>query len=150
MTAVVIGVGNEYRRDDGAAVEVIGRLRRRHLPGVNLAVTDGEPSRLMDLWEGADLVIVVDAIHIEPSVPGRVHTIVVEQTSLQAPSTASSHGLGLGEAVELARTLGRLPARLIIIGMEGADFSVGPGLTPAVGERVQDAVDLVVAQLDRY
>jgi hydrogenase maturation protease len=149
MTAVVIGVGNEYRHDDGAAVEVIGRLRRRHLPGVTLAVTDGEPSRLIDLWESADLAIVVDAIRTEPSVPGRLHTIVVDQTRFRAPSTASSHGLGLGEAVELARTLGRLPARLVIIGMEGGDFSAGLGLSPAVGNRVQDAVDLVVTELDR-
>lgn len=149
MTAVVIGVGNEYRHDDGAAVEVIGQLRHRHLPGVTLAVTDGEPSRLLGLWEGTDLAIVVDAIRSESSIPGNVHNLVVEPARFEAPTSPSSHGLGLGEAVELARALGRLPRRLVIIGVEGADFSLGLGLSPAVAQRIQDVVDLVVTELDR-
>jgi hydrogenase maturation protease len=49
IPAIVIGVGSEYRHDDGAAIDVINRLKHRHLPGVTLVISDGEPTRLIDL-----------------------------------------------------------------------------------------------------
>ena len=44
---------------------------------------------------------------------------------------SSSHP-GLAEAVELARALGRLPAALELIGIEGSSFEAGRGLAPQV------------------
>ena len=55
--------------------------------------------------------------------------------------TASSHGLGLGDAVALALALDRMPGRLIVHAIEAADLTQGTGLTPAVTE----AVDVVAA-----
>ena len=49
-TAVVIGVGNEYRRDDGIGPALVAALADHWLPGVRLVVSDGEPARLMDDW----------------------------------------------------------------------------------------------------
>ena len=59
---VVIGVGNEFRRDDGAGPAVVARLRDLAPPGVRLVITDGEPTRLIDAWAGAALAVVVDAV----------------------------------------------------------------------------------------
>ncbi|GAA1971237.1 hydrogenase maturation protease [Catenulispora subtropica] len=76
--AVVIGVGNTYRRDDGAGPAVVRALAATPsaLPGhARLAVCDGEPTRLIDLWRGADLAIVVDAVSADPDagmLPGNV------------------------------------------------------------------------------
>ena len=72
---VVIGVGNEFRRDDGAGPEVIARLRALQpgdasLSGVTLALSDGEPGRLIDLWAGARLAVVVDAVRDTAVPPG--------------------------------------------------------------------------------
>ena len=58
---VVIGVGNEFRRDDGAGPAVIGQLRDRVPAGVELVITDGEPTRLIEAWAGAALAVIVDA-----------------------------------------------------------------------------------------
>jgi hypothetical protein len=54
---VVIGVGNEYRRDDGAGLAVVARLRDRVPPGVEIVLTDGEPIRLIEAWTGAALAV---------------------------------------------------------------------------------------------
>lgn len=64
---VVVGVGNEFRRDDGAGPAVIARLRAlqpgdESLSHVTLALSDGEPGRMIDLWEGARLAVVIDAV----------------------------------------------------------------------------------------
>jgi hydrogenase maturation protease len=40
---MVIGVGNEFRRDDGAGLAVVARLHDRVPPGVEMVLTDGEP-----------------------------------------------------------------------------------------------------------
>lgn len=138
----VIGVGNAFRRDDGVGCAVVALLRERARarplpPGTALRTCDGDPGRLIGLWEGADLAIVVDAAHAHPPCPGRVHRIDLGADALGgAERHASSHGLGLGEAVELARVLGRLPGRLIVYAVEGADHSLGVGMSDAVRRAV--------------
>ena len=62
MTGVrVIGVGNPWRRDDGAGREVIRRLEGRVPAEVELIETDGGAAELLEAWEGARAAIVVDA-----------------------------------------------------------------------------------------
>jgi hypothetical protein len=47
---IVIGVGNQCRRDDGAGPAVIEALSG-HVPGDTLlTVSDGEPGRMLGLW----------------------------------------------------------------------------------------------------
>jgi hydrogenase maturation protease len=136
MTSVVIGVGNEFRHDDGAGPAVVQQLAELDLPGVSLAVTDGEPSQLIELWSQADVAVLVDAVRNEPARPGRIHELIVDRPVRGLGGAASSHGLGLGEAIDLAVALERMPRRLVILAVEGADFTVGKGLTPEVAAAV--------------
>jgi hydrogenase maturation protease len=145
VTAIVIGIGNEFRHDDGVGPEVVKRLAALDLPDVTLTVTDGEPTTLIDLWSDADVAILVDAVRNDPEHPGKIHELVVDRPVAGPGGTASSHGLGLGEAIDLAMALERMPQRLVIFAVEGADFSPGIGLTPEVAA----AVDRVVALADR-
>jgi hydrogenase maturation protease len=133
---VVIGVGNEFRRDDGAGPAVVSRLRDRVPPGVELVITDGEPTRLIEAWTGTALTIVVDAVRARPPHPGQVHRFVVDRPGTGLDRAASSHGLGLDEAISLATALDRMPARLIVHAIEAADLEHGTGLTPAVAAAV--------------
>ena len=133
---MVIGVGNEFRRDDGAGPAVVGRLRDLAPPGVELVVTDGEPARLREAWTGAALAVVVDAVRAEPAQPGRVRRFVVDRPEAGPLRPASSHGLGLDDAISLAVALDRMPGRLIVHAIEAADLSHGTGLTPAVAAAV--------------
>ena len=130
---VVIGVGNEFRRDDGAGPAVVATLRGQVPAGVELLVSDGEPTAMIEAWDGAALAIVVDAVQADPAVPGRLHRLSLEREETVPDGSVSSHGLGLGAAVGLARVLGRMPGRLIVHAVEAADTSRGTGLTPAVG-----------------
>ena len=108
---VVIGVGNEFRRDDGAGPAVVGQLRDRVPPGVELVITDGEPARLIEAWTGAALAVVVDAVRAQPPQPGTVYRFVVDRPGTGTERTASSHGLGLDDAISLAVAQEALGAR---------------------------------------
>jgi len=145
---VVIGVGNEFRRDDGAGPAVIARLRALQpddhgLSRVTLAVSDGEPGRLIDLWQGARLAVVIDAVRDTASPPGHTSRLAPDALASAADGAASSHRIGLGDTVELARVLGRLPARLTVLTVVGRDFGLGAGLTAEVAAAVADLAEQV-------
>lgn len=113
----VIGIGNEFRRDDGLGWAAISLLRarkaQRPLPsGTDLAQCDGDPGRLIGLWEGKALTLVVDACFPPAAQPGRTHRWCVAPGEMPHPAAAgrqSTHGLGLAEAVCLADRVGRGP-----------------------------------------
>jgi hydrogenase maturation protease len=147
---VVIGVGNEFRRDDGVGPAVVARLRDLAPPGVGLVMTDGEPTRLIEAWTGAALAVVVDAVRAEPPRPGTVHRFVVDGPGTGAGRAASSHGLGFDDAIKLAVALDRMPARLIVYAIEAAELTQGPGLTPPVAAAVGAVATAVLADLGPY
>jgi hydrogenase maturation protease len=144
---VVIGVGNEFRRDDGVGPAVVGRLRDLVPAGVGLVVTDGEPTRLIEAWTGAALAVVVDAVRAEPPHPGRAHRFVLDRPGVDAGRTASSHGFGLDDAVALALALDRMPGRLVVHAIEAADLTQGTGLTPAVAAAVDTVADAILEDI---
>jgi hydrogenase maturation protease len=144
---IVIGVGHSYRRDDGLGPYVVERLRALGAPAGMLGVSLGETTELIDLWDGVDLAIVVDAVRSQPCHPGRVHRLAVFNPP--GERSRAAHGLDLGEAVELARVLGRLPARLVLFTVEVGDTGYGVGLSPEVAEaaeRVAQEILVEVAQ----
>ncbi|RMI33546.1 hydrogenase maturation protease [Nocardia stercoris] len=146
--AVVIGVGNDYRRDDGVGPAVARRLEALGLPGVLVTVCDGEPTGLLELWDGAELAIVVDAVRCEPATPGRVWRTSVD--ALRGHTTAtSSHALGIPDALPLGRLLGRVPRELVVIAVEAASLDLGAGLSEPVAAAVPEVISAIRAELRR-
>jgi hydrogenase maturation protease len=93
---------------------------------------DGDGARLIDAWEGAADVVVIDAVS-SGAAPGTIHRLDVAEGPLPRRFFHNStHLFGVAEAVETARALGRLPARLVIYGIDGRNFDFGEGLSPEV------------------
>lgn len=147
ITDVVIGIGNPYRHDDGAGPAVAAEIERLHLPGVRVVMCDGEPVSLLTAWDGARLVVVIDAVRQIPARPGRVHRLTANQLD-GAGAAASSHGFGVPYALQLSRALNRQPSRLVLFGVEAADTSPGSGLSAAVSAAVPTVVASVRAELE--
>jgi hydrogenase maturation protease len=145
---VVIAVGNEFRRDDGVGPAIAERVRSLDLPGVRVVTTDGEPTRVLDAWTGADLAVIVDAVMVHDPAPGRVHRLAVDGLPSSA-SASSSHGLGIPEAVELARALGRMPGRIVFYTVEVSETGFGAGLSAPVAAAVPVVTAAVLRELGR-
>jgi hydrogenase maturation protease len=145
---VVIGLGNRLRGDDAAGLEV-ARLVKRRAPNLRVVEHEREPSDLIDLWEGARLAIVIDALESEEPGGIRRFELTGSQVPVRRSPGASTHALGLGEVIELARVLGRLPKRLVVFGLEAGRFATGARLSPRLRPTVDEAVDLVLAELER-
>jgi hydrogenase maturation protease len=144
--AVVIGIGNPYRRDDGIGPAVAREIERLHLPGVRVIISDGEPVSLLTAWDGAGLAVVIDAVRQAPACPGRIRRLTSSQLDSDGAG-ASSHGFGVPYALRLGRALNRQPGRLVIIAVEGADFTAGAGLSATVTAALPAAVAAVRAEL---
>jgi hydrogenase maturation protease len=148
---VLAGFGSEYRLDDGVGPLVAARAELESEARDVGPLSD--PLDLLGHWNGAQLVIVIDAVRSGVA-PGTVRVVELDvdtdsragqgdQASV-APGTTSTHGLGLEGVLRLARAIGQAPKRLVVVGVEGERFGVGEGLSPAVVAAVPDAVRAVV------
>ena len=148
--AVVIGVGNSWAGDDAAGVLVARLVRDRVPDGVAVAEHEGEPTALLDAWERAGLAIVVDAT-FGGGRPGAVRVLDATHEPLPAGFTGTStHAFSLAQAIELGRALGRLPERLLVVGIEGKSFEAGARPGPAVAAALEQGAAQVLARLDEH
>jgi hydrogenase maturation protease len=144
---MLIGLGNDLRGDDAAGLMVARAAREREHRGIEIVESGGEPIDLLDAWEGAEATVVADAI-VAGSEPGAIHRLDAAAGPLPAPFAApSTHALGLAEAVELGRALGRLPGRLVVFGIEGAAFTAGAEPTAAVRAAVDGVAAAALTEL---
>ena len=113
MKALIIGLGNDYRSDDGVGRVVARRLRAESLDEVGILEETGEGAALIEAWRGADFVILVDAVH-SGGEPGTIYRIDAQAEEIpRSFFHYSTHAFSVAEAVEMARALGQLPRRLI-------------------------------------
>jgi hydrogenase maturation protease len=141
---VVIGVGNAMRGDDAAGLEVVARVRDE--PGVERVAHEREPIEVLEIWAGADAVVLVDAVR-SGAPTGTIHRLDASADALPAAfARGSSHTIGVGEVIELARALGRLPLRVIVYGIEGARFESGAALSPEVAAAIDSLADTVLGE----
>ena len=143
---VIIGVGNRWRRDDIAGIAVLDELRNRVGDEVDLVESDGEPTRLLDAFERAPRVMMIDAV-VTGAEPGTVHRFTDTQLPDQMGIGQSSHLVQLVETIQLGKLLGKLPNGLVLVGIEATDFDNGEGMTKAVAAGVQAAGKMVLEEL---
>jgi hydrogenase maturation protease len=140
---LLIGIGNEFRRDDGVGLVIVRQLRPRLPPDVRVLELSGEGVSLMQAWQDAAMVGVFDAVR-SPSPPGTLYQIDAHaQTVPSQFFHYSTHAFSLAEAVELSRVLDQLPPQIHLYGIAGSDFSYGVGLSDAVAAAVPVVVDRV-------
>ena len=146
-TPLVIGLGNDFRRDDGAGRIAARRVRELAGEAVRVIEESGEGAALMDAWRDTEFVVLIDAVH-SGAEPGAIHRLDAQAQPIPANFFHySTHAFSVAEAVELARALGQLPPRLIVYGIEGKDFASGEGLSPEVAAAVEQVAQTISSDL---
>jgi hydrogenase maturation protease len=144
---LVIGIGNADRGDDAAGLAVARRVRAATAPReVTVAELIGDQLGLLDAWDGVKEVYVIDAV-CSGGAPGTVYRFDGAQLLDARFRHRGTHTLSLADVIELARALGRLPARLTGYGIEGAAFELGAGLSPEVAAAVEAVAGRLLAEL---
>jgi hydrogenase maturation protease len=148
---LVAGIGNIFLGDDAFGVEVIRRLSAQELPetvrvrdfgisGYDLAYA---------LLDGYDLTILVDACP-RGDAPGTLYVIEPEvnqdDQSESAPIALDAHTMNPVSVIRMARTMGPISKRIVLVGCEPATLGGEEGrmgLSETVSASVDGAVKLV-------
>jgi hydrogenase maturation protease len=149
----IIGIGSPHG-DDRIGWEVIealrglGTLRRFGPAAIGVDCCDRPGGRLIPLLADADFGILIDAMR-SGLPPGTVRRLTPDEVARAelAPGALSCHGFGLGQALALARTLGTLPSRLAVFGVELAETRPGDGLSAPVRAAIPAVVKLVMDEI---
>jgi len=145
---LVVGTGNSWRGDDSVGLEAANALRARLPEEVRVLATEAEQSSLLDEWEGCDTVLIVDAVHSDAAA-GTIHRVDLNaETVPHAVLQGSTHHFSLGDTIELARALKRLPAKALFLGIEGESFGAGEELSPAVAAAVPAIVEEIAREVE--
>ena len=144
-TVLVIGVGNAWRGDDAVGLQAARRLRVSLGPSVEVIDAEGDGLAILDLMEGIDHVILIDAVKGggQPGTTIRLDLSVGSRWGTVVP--CSTHAMGIADAIDLARALGRLPKQIILYGIEIESVESGAPISDAVRE----GLDIVVEQVYR-
>jgi len=106
-----------------------------------------EPTRLLDAWAGLDTVVVVDAV-VTGARPGTLLRVETGDEPLPRDlGLASTHAVGVADALELGRTLGLAPRRVVVLGVEGERFGMGDEMTPGVRASLDSLVAVALDEL---
>ncbi len=152
-SVLIAGIGNVFLADDGFGVEVARRLAQRELPaGVKVADFGIRGMDLAyELQEDYDAAILVDAVP-RGSEPGTLY--VIEPDLVSTESVLDAHSMDPVRVLGLARTLGSLPPRVLVLGCEPAtgmsldDEELVMGLSPPVAAAIDKAVEMAETLLE--
>ena len=158
---VIAGLGSLYRHDDAVGV-IVGEEAARAV-GTRCIGPLVDPLDLLGRWDDASLAVVIDAVR-SGTEPGTIRVLHLATEDLAGPETGavvpdggpagrtesrhratSSHGIDVLGVHRLARAVGGAPDRVVLVGIEGEDFSPGVGLSDPVRAAVPDAVRAVLA-----
>jgi hydrogenase maturation protease len=143
LRLLVVGCGNPLAGDDSAGVEIVRRLEDRSDPALRdqFRTVPSAGVALLETFSAADVVLFIDAVS-SGAPPGTLHLIPLLPGEIEprALGSLSSHGWGLPETLELARSLGRRVPNLMLLGVEVGEVSLGASRSQAV----EQAITLVV------
>ncbi len=150
MRPLIIGVGNDMRGDDGVGCEIVRRLAHLGPPIWDVCEAKDDALALMEAWQGREVAIIVDATQASGT-PGKISRLDPTKGPLNAiMNDVSSHGLGLGHSLELARSLAKLPASCIVFVIEGVRFETGTNLSPDVEKVIPQAMEQIRREAEKF
>ena len=145
---IIIGVGNPYRSDDAAGLAVARRIQQHAHDTITALEFAAVDLNLHECWGEYDSVILIDAVS-SGSPPGTIFRF--DPTMCPLPVSmfhTSTHSVGIGEAIEFARVMERIPRSILVYGIEGANFLPGEGLSPRVHSAVESLSDIVLREVE--
>jgi hydrogenase maturation protease len=149
---LVLGIGNVLWADEGFGVRCVEALHQRFSLPQHVALVDGgtQGMYLLDHVCDADHVLVFDAIDYKLA-PGTLRVFRDAEVPVWADTMMSLHQATFQELLSLARLRNRFPERITLIGVQpGLLDDLGGSLSPVVRARLDEAVDLAVAELQAW
>lgn len=148
MNQVVVGVGNPIMGDDGLGKRVVDTLADMDLD-VEVGFAGTTAFLALELMQGADRAIVVDAIDVPDASPGSIHLYPLNSHPDPDTPEVLMHDFAFSEALSIGECAYPIPGAVLLIGMVPERVEVGLTLSETVANRLPALVDRIVAEVDR-
>jgi hydrogenase maturation protease len=146
----ILGIGSPFGDDragwSAAALLAANPFVTCSAGQIEVRTLDRPGSLLLAEFGQSNAVILIDAV-CSGALPGTILRLEADTVSA-AHSLLSSHGLGVAQAVGLARQLGGLPAQFVFFGLEVEHGFTGRGLSPAVTAALPRLVEQIIQQAE--
>lgn len=141
MKAVVLGVGNTIRADEGVGVRAVEALERDYALPPGVTAIDGGTSSMEMLEElsNLDLLVVIDAVN-DGKPPGTLVPLTGDAVPVFFRRNLSPHGIGLSDVLAALEFMGAEPKETIVLGVQPLSLELGMELTPTLAARVPELV----------
>ena len=146
---IILGVGNILFSDEGFGIRVIEKIQKKYSFPDDVAVVDGGVLglNLLGTISECEYLIVVDVIR-NNGTAGSVYRLEGDEIPERMRAKNSLHQVDLLEALTLCKALDNVP-ETVILGIEPEDIeTTSLELTPAVREKIDDIIALVLKELD--
>jgi hydrogenase maturation protease len=140
----IFAVGNSFYGDDGVGAAVLDKIRRDDaFPGAELIDIHTDALALLDHLAVGEKNVIVDAAQMGLD-PGAAVGFRPDEVRMKIKSDhLSMHGFGLAEAFDLAGRLDKMPADVLIVGVEPARVEINQGLSDVVKEAVPRVISII-------
>ncbi len=149
MKITVLGIGNILLKDEGVGVRVIEHLKEYNLPK-EVELVDGGTATLslFPIFTETDYLIVIDAVKGKMS-PGTTYRLGLNDLMPTKRASISLHDLGLLEALDMAKKIGKSPKSVVIFGIEPKEMNWGIELSPEINRKLPQIARLVIEEIKR-
>lgn len=143
-TDLIVGVGSAHG-DDQAGWRLVDTLIARNRTSAQLRKVSS-PHELIDWLEGCECLHVVDACDrrtdlLRLDISSGCIPVAIETRS------SSSHQVGVGTVVELAKSLGLLPQRALLWAIPGESFAPHGDIGDGCQKEVENCAGLIEKEL---
>jgi len=137
---LILGLGNILLGDEGVGVRIAQQLSSQSLPD-EIEVIDGGTAgyELLNLLEGRDKVIIVDAVKTEDK-PGSVYKMDLSVLQEDTTKQLSLHQFGLKNVFKMASLMDINP-EVTLVGVVPKDYQI---YHIGLSEDVEKAIPLVI------
>jgi hydrogenase maturation protease len=138
---LVIGVGNDLRRDDAAGRVVASRVEAMAIPGTNVLSVSQLVPEMVEQLVAVDRVVVVDAA-ID------VDDVTTRRVKPSDTTSAMSHHGDPASMLAMAELIGGPVPETFVVSIPAGDLGLGEGMTDRTVLAVETAVARVCELVD--
>jgi len=149
MTVKIFAVGNSLYGDDGIGKAILDQLQSDEcFSESEFYDANTDALSLIDRFSSDGLNIILDAAKMGEN-PGKICKFTPADVALKIRwDHLSLHGFGLAETFEMAKNIGAMPEKVVIIGIEPEKIEIGKGLSESVKNAIPEVIQIIEEEMN--
>lgn len=147
---VILGLGNPLFSDEGFGIHLVHQLMDEEIAEEADLIDGGTDAlSLLGTVESTDYLLVIDAIDGDKP-PGSLYCLQGDEISTQVKTRMSAHQIGFQEVLALARLRGKLPAQMVLLGVQPQSLDWGTELTSTAAGALPRLRTMIYEQINAW